>query len=190
VPSFEAAGTDAAQAAAFLKTLQSAVSVGNCLKVASLIEFPLKAWANGEPVTIETESELHAKYRQVFTPDVKRPSPTHGETLTASQDGVMFDGGESGSVDRGSGALNRRDQRRRAASLGWETPARPPRRRCRSTVDAGRRSDQFECVSRCAVNRPAFGRQPMPATDTTWWAANSAQPHNPRILWLVIVRFI
>lgn len=93
-PSFEAAGTDAAQAAAFLKTLQSAVSVGNCLKVASLIEFPLKAWANGEPVTIETESELHAKYRQVFTPDVKKAiADARPETLAASQDGVMFDGG-------------------------------------------------------------------------------------------------
>jgi hypothetical protein len=94
VPSFDAAGTDAAQAAAFLKTLQSAVAVGNCLKVASLIEFPLKAWANGESITIQTESEFHAKYRQVFTPGLKKAiAAARPETLSANQEGVMFDNG-------------------------------------------------------------------------------------------------
>jgi len=94
VPSFDAAGTDAAQAAAFLKTLQSAVAVGNCLKVASLIEFPLKAWANGEQITIENESEFHAKYRQVFTPELKKAiAAARPETLSANQEGVMFDNG-------------------------------------------------------------------------------------------------
>jgi hypothetical protein len=94
VPSFDAAGTDAVKAAAFLKTLQSAVAVGNCLKVASLIEFPLKAWANGESITIQTESEFHAKYRQVFTPELKKAIATaRPETLFANQSGVMFDNG-------------------------------------------------------------------------------------------------
>lgn len=89
-----AAAADAAQNAAFLKTLQSAVAVGNCLKVATLVEFPLKAWANGEPITIETESEFHAKYRQVFTADVKKAiADARPETLTVGQDGIMFDGG-------------------------------------------------------------------------------------------------
>jgi hypothetical protein len=93
-PLFEAAGTDAAQAAAFLKTLQSAVAVGNCLKVASLIEFPLTAWANGEQITIENESQFHAKYRQVFTPELKKAiAAARPETLSASQEGVMFDNG-------------------------------------------------------------------------------------------------
>jgi hypothetical protein len=93
-PQFEAAGTDAAKAAAFLKTLQSAVAVGNCLKVASLIEFPLTAWANGEQITIENESEFHAKYRQVFTPELKKAiAAARPETLSASQEGVMFDSG-------------------------------------------------------------------------------------------------
>jgi hypothetical protein len=94
VPSFDAAGTDAAKATAFLKTLQSAVSVGNCLKVASLIEFPLKAWANGGPITIQTESEFHARYSQVFTPELKKAlAAARPETLTANQEGVTFDNG-------------------------------------------------------------------------------------------------
>jgi len=93
-PAFEVAGTDAAKAAAFLKTLQSAVAVGNCLKVASLIEFPLTAWANGEQITIENESEFHAKYRQVFTPELKKAiAAARPETLSANQAGVMFDNG-------------------------------------------------------------------------------------------------
>jgi hypothetical protein len=93
-PTFAAAGTDAAQAAAFLKTLQSAVAVGNCLKVASLIEFPLKAWAGGEAITIQNESEFHAKYRQVFTPELKKAiAEARPETLVASQQGITFDGG-------------------------------------------------------------------------------------------------
>jgi len=94
VPSFDAAGTDAAKAAAFLKTLQSAVAVGNCLKVASLLEFPLTAWANGGPVTIQTESEFHAKYSQVFTPELKKSiAEARPESLFANQQGVMFDNG-------------------------------------------------------------------------------------------------
>jgi hypothetical protein len=93
-PAFEVAGTDAAHASAFLKTLQSAVSVGNCLKVASLVEFPLRAWANGEPITIQSESEFHAKYRQVFTPELKKSiSGARPESLFVNQQGVMFDNG-------------------------------------------------------------------------------------------------
>lgn len=93
-PSFGAAGTDATQVAAFLKTFQAAVSVGNCLKVASLVEFPLQAWANGGPITVETESEFHAKYRQIFTSELKRSiAEARPEALSANQDGVAFDGG-------------------------------------------------------------------------------------------------
>jgi len=93
-PLFEAAGTDAAQVATFLKTFQSAVAVGNCLKVASLIEFPLTAWVNGEQITIENESEFHAKYPQVFTPQLKKAiAAARPGTLSASQEGVMFDNG-------------------------------------------------------------------------------------------------
>jgi hypothetical protein len=93
-PSFQAAGTDAAKVASFLKTLQSAVAVGNCLKVASLVEFPLKAWANGETITIATESEFHAKYRQVFTAEVKKAiAAARPDTLVTSQEGISFDNG-------------------------------------------------------------------------------------------------
>ena len=94
VPSFDAAGTDAAQAAAFLKTLQSAVSVCNRLKVASLVEFPLEAWASGRTITIRNESEFHAKYSQVFTPELKKSiAEARPDSLSANQQGVMFDNG-------------------------------------------------------------------------------------------------
>jgi hypothetical protein len=93
-PAFNVAGTDAAQVASFLKTLQSAVAVGNCLKVASLIEFPLKAWANGEAITIQNETEFHANYRQVFTPELKKAiAEARPETLVANAQGITFDGG-------------------------------------------------------------------------------------------------
>jgi hypothetical protein len=94
VPSFDAAGTNAAQAAAFLKTLQSAVSVGNCLKVASLVEFPLEAWANGRTITIRNESEFHARYSQVFSPELKKSiADARPDALLANQSGVMFGNG-------------------------------------------------------------------------------------------------
>ena len=45
---FDVAGTDAKQVTAFLKTLQSAVAIDNRHKVASLVDYPLHAWAGGK----------------------------------------------------------------------------------------------------------------------------------------------
>ena len=93
-PAFEAAGTDTARVTAFLKSLQSAVSLGNRLKVASLVHFPLKVWVDGEETVINNESEFQAKYGRIFDADMKKAiADAKIDTLFANQQGVMFDNG-------------------------------------------------------------------------------------------------
>ena len=91
---FSAAGTDAAQVTAFLKTLQGAVSLGNRLKVASLVSYPLKAWVDGEETLIRNESEFQARYSRIFDADMKRAiAGAKVDTLAADQQGVTFGDG-------------------------------------------------------------------------------------------------
>lgn len=93
-PAFETAGTDAARVTTFLKSLQSAVSLGNRLKVASLVHFPLTAWVDGEETVIPNESEFQARYGRIFDASVKKAiADARTETLVATQQGVMFDNG-------------------------------------------------------------------------------------------------
>ena len=91
---FTDAGTDAARVTAFLKCLQSSVSLGNRLKVASLVQFPLKAWIDGEETVIESESEFQARYGRIFDEALKKAiAEARVETLTVNQQGVTFDNG-------------------------------------------------------------------------------------------------
>ena len=91
---FAVAGTDEAQVTAFLKCLQSSVSLGNRLKVASLIQFPLTAWVDGEQTVIENESAFQARYGRIFDAAVKKAiADATVETLVASQRGITFDNG-------------------------------------------------------------------------------------------------
>jgi len=93
-PAFEIAGTDAAQVTAFLKSLQSAVSLGNRLKVATLVHFPLTTWVDGEETVVRNESEFQARYGRIFDASVKKAiADARVETLVANQQGVMFDNG-------------------------------------------------------------------------------------------------
>jgi hypothetical protein len=93
-PAFETAGTDAARVTAFLKSLQAAVSLGNRLKVASLVHFPLTAWVDGEETVIRNESELQARYSRVFDTSVKKAiADARVDTLVANQQGVTLDNG-------------------------------------------------------------------------------------------------
>ena len=93
-PSFDAAGTDAPRVATFLKQLQGAVALDNRLKVASLIDFPLKARIDGEEVTIRNDSEFQARYTRIFDASLKQAiAAAKVETLFANQQGVMFDNG-------------------------------------------------------------------------------------------------
>ena len=93
-PSFDVAGTDAKQVTSFLKCLQASVAIDNRLKVASLLDYPLKAWIDGEAVTIRNESELQARYSQIFDAPMKASiAAAKVDTLSTSQQGVMFDNG-------------------------------------------------------------------------------------------------
>ena len=93
-PAFTVAGTDAAQVTAFLKCLQSSVSLGNRLKVASLVDFPLKVWLDGEETVLANESEFQARYSRIFDAAMKKAiAEAKVDTLVANQQGVMFDNG-------------------------------------------------------------------------------------------------
>ena len=93
-PSFAAAGADAAQVAAFLKSLQAAVSLGNRTKVATLVHFPLTAWIDGEETVLKSESEFQARYSRVFDADVKRAiAEASVDTLLADEQGITLDNG-------------------------------------------------------------------------------------------------
>jgi hypothetical protein len=93
-PSFDAAGTDAKQVASFLKTLQASVALDNRLKVASLVEFPLAAWAGGRELTIRNEGEFHGRYSQIFDAALRREiAAATVDSLAASQEGIAIGGG-------------------------------------------------------------------------------------------------
>jgi len=93
-PSFDVAGTDAQKVTAFLKQLQAAVAFDNRLKVASLFDFPLKVWIDGEEVTIRNESEFQARYNRIFDAQLKQAiAAAKVDALVANQQGVMFDNG-------------------------------------------------------------------------------------------------
>ena len=93
-PDFAVAGTDATQVASFLKSLQSAVAVGNRLKVATLMHFPLKVWLDGEETVVASESEFQARYSRIIDADVKKAiAEAKVERLLANQQGVTCDSG-------------------------------------------------------------------------------------------------
>jgi len=89
-----AAGTDAAQVQAFLATLQDALAMENHLRVASLIKYPLEAWADGQTLKIRSNSDLLTHYRQIFDPSLRRLiAEGRVDSLVISADGVALDGG-------------------------------------------------------------------------------------------------
>lgn len=94
-PAFAAAGTDAAQVAAFLKSLQAAVSLGNRTKVATLVHYPLQVWVDGEETILHNESEFQARYSRIFDPDVKKAiAEAKVDTLLADQQGIRLGSGQ------------------------------------------------------------------------------------------------
>ena len=91
---FAVAGTDEAQVTAFLKCLQSSVALGNRLKVASLVNFPLKVWVEGEEMVIDNESEFQTYYGRIFDANVKKAiSEAKVDTVSANPQGLTFDNG-------------------------------------------------------------------------------------------------
>lgn len=93
-PAFAAAGTDAAQVSAFLKSLQTAVSLGNRTKVATLVHYPLTVWMDGAETTVRNDSEFQARYSRIFDADLKKAiAEAKVDTVLADQQGIKFDNG-------------------------------------------------------------------------------------------------
>jgi hypothetical protein len=89
-----AAGTDAARAQAFLATLQDALTMENHLRVASLVKYPLEAWADGQTLKIRSSSDLLAHYRDIFDPSLRRLiAEVRVDARAIGADGVVLDGG-------------------------------------------------------------------------------------------------
>jgi hypothetical protein len=90
----DAARVDPAKVQAFLASLQDALEMENHLRVASLVKYPLDAWADGQTVKIRSDSDLLAHYRQIFDPSLRKLiAEARTESLTITTDGVAIDGG-------------------------------------------------------------------------------------------------
>jgi hypothetical protein len=93
-PAFTAAGTDAAQVSAFLKSLQTAVALGNRTKVATLVHYPLTVWMDGAETTVRNDSEFQARYSRIFDADLKKAiAEAKVDTVLADQQGIKLDNG-------------------------------------------------------------------------------------------------
>lgn len=93
-PAFAAAGTDAAQVSAFLKSLQTAVALGNRTKVATLVHYPLTVWMDGAETTVRNDSEFQARYSRIFDADLKKAiAEAKVDTVLADQQGIKLDNG-------------------------------------------------------------------------------------------------
>ncbi len=92
-PSFDAAGASAQQVASFLKTLQACVAMDNRLKVATLVEYPLQAWARGQEITVRNDSEFQARYSQIFDASLRQEiADARVDALAASREGIAIGG--------------------------------------------------------------------------------------------------
>jgi hypothetical protein len=93
-PALAAAGTDAAQVSAFLKSLQTAVALGNRTKVATLVHYPLTVWMDGAETTVRNDSEFQARYSRIFDAGLKKAiAEAKVDTVLADQQGLKLDNG-------------------------------------------------------------------------------------------------
>ena len=86
--------TDPAKVEAFLKNLGEAVSVDNQMRVASFMKYPLEVWVDGEKLTLRSDSQLFAHYRQIFDQSLKQSlSTANAASFTSGPQGVAACGG-------------------------------------------------------------------------------------------------
>ena len=93
-PAAPAAGTDPAKVEAFLKSLGDAMSVDNHMRVASFVKYPLEAWVGGEKLTVRSDSQLFAHYREIFDKSLQQSlaSVSPGSFTTDAQGVTACDG--------------------------------------------------------------------------------------------------
>ncbi|MDX2054439.1 MAG: hypothetical protein SFV15_18705 [Polyangiaceae bacterium] len=79
----------------FLRRLKAAISQRNKQAVASLVAFPLNAWANGRRVNVMSEQELVSSFDSLFGPLVSEVIRTATvDTIFANTQGIMLGDGE------------------------------------------------------------------------------------------------
>jgi hypothetical protein len=89
-----ASPTDPAKVEAFLKSLGDAISIDNPMRVASFVKYPLEAWVDGEKLTLRSDSQLFAHYRQIFDESLKQSLATaRAASFTQAPQGVAVCGG-------------------------------------------------------------------------------------------------
>jgi len=94
-PMFSQVGTSEAVVKAFLGALQKAVASDERRKVASMIRYPIVAWARDRDVLFKTPASLVASYELVFTAPLKKTiAEARTECLFTNWKGVMIHDGE------------------------------------------------------------------------------------------------
>lgn len=94
-PMFSQVGTSEAAVKAFLGALQKAVASDDRRKVASMIRYPIVAWARDRDVLFKTPASLVASYELVFTAALKKTiAEARTECLFTNWKGVMIHDGE------------------------------------------------------------------------------------------------
>jgi hypothetical protein len=95
LPMFSEVGTSEAVVKAFLVALQKAVASDDRRKVASMIRYPIYAWARDRDVLFKTPASLVASYELVFTAPLKKTiAEARMECLFTNWQGVMIHDGE------------------------------------------------------------------------------------------------
>lgn len=93
-PVTPAAGADPAKVEAFLKNLGDAVSIGNHMRVASFVKYPVDAWIDGEKHTFHGDNELFVHYRQIFDKSLQQSLATaRADSFVKGPDGMTVCGG-------------------------------------------------------------------------------------------------
>lgn len=94
-PMFSQVGTSEAAVKAFLGALQKAVASDDSRKVASMIRYPIVAWARDRDVLFKTPASLVASYELVFTAALKKTiAEARTECLFTNWKGIMIHDGE------------------------------------------------------------------------------------------------
>lgn len=94
-PMFSQVGTSEAAVKAFLGALQKAVASDDRRKVASIIRYPIYAWARDRDIRFKTPASLVASYELVFTAALKKTiAEARTECLFTNWKGVMIHDGE------------------------------------------------------------------------------------------------
>ncbi len=94
-PTFSAAGITEEQANSFLAALKKAVAADDRPKVASLANYPLRAWAKDRSLTLKAPEAFLARYDTIITPRLKQTiAEARVECVFANEQGAMIHDGE------------------------------------------------------------------------------------------------